>query len=698
VIPRVVLLAASFATLLPFSALAQLQVYEFNGTTDTPVVGTLNVGTTSAGATIATRFHVRNTGSAPVVLQTVSLAGAGFTITAAPSLPYTLAPYTGLASEPEIDVDFSPTIVASYSAFFVINTINMILKGTAVPSEVLTVGSSTTPLSPGGTVSFGSVDVGSAQTQGFVLSNVSVDSITVATLTVSGAGFAGPIGLTAPLPLQLGPGQAAAFQVSFTPQSGTLAQGVLTVGQQMFNLAGQGLDPPSLGQLQLFVFNGTTDTPAGALVNVGTFAPGDAITTRFHVRNIGQGSVTLGNASLSGGDGGFSIASEPSVGYILAPYTVGSAEPEIDVAFSSTVVDSFRATLGINGASVILTGAVVPLAVVTVGGSTTPLAAGATVDFSAAVGSDQVQAFVLSNPSSASVTVGSVAVSGTGFTLAPGLTLPVQIAPDGPSVPFQVTFTPTTGATVQGTLTVDTRTFNLTGQGLDLPLPSATIVLLPTAGASGQQDHVSISLAPASKVNGTGTLTMAFQSSVNGVSDDPAIQFLSGPQRVASLSIVPGDTSATFGVDGASSMTFQTGATAGTITFTLTLNGQTKQAAQATLTIPPSRINLADDTFSAIRLFGSLNVSFGGIDNTYSASHVAFTFYDTTGLPLPQGAIDVDETSGFQTYFSTTQAGGAFQMLAEFPVTGNTALIGSVTAQITNSQGTVTTPSIPFGN
>ena len=39
-----------------------------------------------------------------------------------------------------------------------------------------------------------------------------------------------------------------------------------------------------------------------------------------------------------------------------------------------------------------------------------------------------------------------------------------------------------------------------------------------------------------------------------------------------------------------------------------------------------------------------------------------------------------------------------FQVLAEFPVTGSTALIGSVTAQITNSQGASITLPIPFGN
>jgi len=99
-----------------------------------------------------------------------------------------------------------------------------------------------------------------------------------------------------------------------------------------------------------------------------------------------------------------------------------------------------------------------------------------------------------------------------------------------------------------------------------------------------------------------------------------------------------------------------------------------------------------------VRLFGSLNVSFGGFDNTYSASQIAFTFYDTSGLPLPQGAIGVDEASAFHAYFSNTTAGGMFQVLAQFHVTGNTALIGFVTAQITNSQGTSTAQKIPFGN
>jgi hypothetical protein len=467
VIARVVLLGACCTAFLPLSALAQLQVFEVIGTIEAPVLGTLvNVGTAAPGDTLEMRLRVRNTGAGPAVLQTISLAGDGFTILAAPSLPYTLSPYVGPASEAEIDIDFSPTIVASYSANLLINAMNFVLQGTSAASALVTLAGNNTLLSAGTTVNFGNVDVGSKQTQGFVLTNSGTANVDIATLAVSGAGFAGPIGLSAPV--LLAPGQTVSFQVSFTPKSGTLAEGALTV---------------------------------------------------------------------------------------------------------------------------------------------------------------------------------------------------------------------------------DTRTFNLTGQGLSAPPPATSLVFASTVGASAQQNSISIPLASMSKWTGTGTLTLAFQSSVTGVSDDPAIQFLSGPLRIATVTIAPGDTTAEIG--GESSIAFQTGTTAGTITFTLSLNNATQQT---TLTIPHAPINLAEDTFSAVRLYGSLNVSFGGFDNTYSASQLAFTFYDLNGKVLPQGAIDVDAATAFREYFNTTQAGGMFQVLAEFPVTGSSTLIGYVTAQITNSEGTSTAQQIPFGN
>jgi len=670
-----------FSLLLPLSALAQLEVFQFDGTTDTAVSSLVNVGPAAPGDTLVTRFHVRNIGAAAAVLQTVSLSGDNFTLTSAPTLPYTLAPYTGPASEVEIDVAFSPPSTGYYSAFLAVDSINLVLQGVSAASVDVLLAGSQTPLSAGAVVDFGSVALGATKTQGFVLSNSASASITVGSIAVSGSGFTGPIGLTTPV--QIAAGQSASFQVSFTPQSGPPSQGTLTVDGRVFNLTGQGLTLT----LQLFQFDGTTDTlvPSGTAVNVGTAAPGDTIKTRFHVRNTGAGPIVLEGPTLSGQF--FAIEAEPSFPYTLSPYVGLTSEPEIDVDFSPTLVGPYSATLVLDTITVTLQGTAAPSAVVTVTGSTIPLAYGATVDFgSAAVGSTQTETFSLYNAANGTLSVNSVTVAGAGFSGPIGQTFPLQID-TGQSASFQVLFEPQAGTPYQGTLTVDGRTFKLAGQGLDPPLPGASIVFASTLGASAQQNSITIPLASASQVTGNGTLTMAFQSSVAGVTDDAAIQFLSGPFRVATVSVAIGATSATIG--GLSAMAFQTGTTAGTITFTLTLNGATQQLS---LTIPASPIIL--DSATAVGLLGSLNVAFSGFDNTYSASQLAFTFYDLTGKALPQGTINADAGGAFQQYFATTQAGGMFALLATFPVTGNSAEIGFVTVQIANSIGTTTTQQI----
>jgi hypothetical protein len=444
-----------------------------------------------------------------------------------------------------------------------------------------------------------------------------------------------------------------------------------------------------LAQLQVFQFDGTNDTPVSSIVNVGTAAPGDTLETRFHVRNIGAGPASLTNLGLSGQ--GFTIVSAPSLPYILAPYVGLASEAEFDVDFSPPSTGSFSAFLAVNSINLVLQGISAAAATLTLSGSQTPLSAGAVVNFgSVAIGASQTQGFLLTNSDSSSITVTSVAVSGSAFSGPVGLKTPVQIGP-GQSVAFQIKFTPQSGTLYQGALTVDDRAFTLTGQGLDAPLPGASIVFASSVGASAQQNSISIPLAAAAQITGNGTLTMAFQSSVAGVTDDAAIQFLSGPFRIATVSVAIGATSATIG--GQSSMAFQTGTTAGTITFTLTLNKATQQLS---LTIPASPIIL--DSATAVRQLGSLGVAFSGFDNSYSASQLAFTFYDLTGKALPQGAIDVDASTAFQQYFSATQAGGSFALLATFPVTGDTTQIGFVTAQVTNSIGATTTQQITIAN
>lgn len=446
---------------------------------------------------------------------------------------------------------------------------------------------------------------------------------------------------------------------------------------------------PAMAQIQVFTFNGTTETPVGSFVNIGSATPGDTLETRFRVHNEGSGPATFQTLSLAGEGFQLVSASVPSLPYIIAPGNYA----EFRVDFTPTSVATYSAFMAINTTNITVQGNGVAGASVTLAGSQGPLAAGAAIDFgTVTVGSSKVQSFTLSNPSSANLTVQAITVTGTGFSGPTGVTTPLSLA-SGQTASFQVQFQPQTGQAAQGTLAVDGRVFNLTGLGVTPPLaavlPSLAMDLASTTGASAQQNSLTVALGSASPVGGSGTLAMQFTPSVPGVTDDPSVQFLSGKARLATVNFTQGSAVGTF--NGQSNIAFSTGATAGTILFTLTLEDGTP-AGQTSLTIPPAPVML--DTATGLRKAGELDISLAGLDNTYSTSQLSFTFYDASGATVQPGAIPVNVSSVFQQYFASTQVGGMFALLARFPVTGDTTQIASVTIQITNSAGTITAQQI----
>ena len=97
-----------------------------------------------------------------------------------------------------------------------------------------------------------------------------------------------------------------------------------------------------------------------------------------------------------------------------------------------------------------------------------------------------------------------------------------------------------------------------------------------------------------------------------------------------------------------------------------------------------------------MRLTEEIDVTISGFDNTYSASQLVFTFYDAKGNVIQPGATSVDATSIFQNYFASSTVGGMFALLAQFPVTGNEALVASFDLQITNAVAVVSTEHVTF--
>ena len=95
--------------MLPLGGLAQLQLFQFDGTTEAAVSSLYQLPPAAPGDNVITRFRAFNTGLAAVTFQSLSIAGEAFQVSAAPSLPYVIAS----GSFAEFDVLFSPDAVGS---------------------------------------------------------------------------------------------------------------------------------------------------------------------------------------------------------------------------------------------------------------------------------------------------------------------------------------------------------------------------------------------------------------------------------------------------------------------------------------------------------------------------------------------------------------------------------------------------------
>jgi hypothetical protein len=133
----------------------------------------------------------------------------------------------------------------------------------------------------------------------------------------------------------------------------------------------------------------------------------------------------------------------------------------------------------------------------------------------------------------------------------------------------------------------------------------------------------------------------------------------------------------------AQSLDFQTGSTAGTITFTVTLGTDSTQASFA---IAPASVWI--DTILLTTGPGAITLDVTGFDNTRSASQVTFTFLDSGGRVVGGGPVSADVSSDFEQYFQNPSLGGVFKLMAAFPVTGDTSQVNSVEVGFTNAAGT----------
>jgi hypothetical protein len=442
-------------------------------------------------------------------------------------------------------------------------------------------------------------------------------------------------------------------------------------------------------QLALFTFDGANESAVGATYNYGSVPAGSNRDVRFRVHNSGSASVSIATISVSGS--GFSIAAVN--GLLPYPITPGSFL-EFTIRFTAAIPATFSANLQVNSISVLLLGtSVSPPLLTAVAGCTiaapgTPQAA---FDFgNVAIGTQHFCNFSLFNPTGQPMLIATITLTG-GFQFQQNPATPLTLAPNTATA-FAIVITPVCGTVAySGSLFVNGQAFPLIAAGISPTLAKPLLTFDSKTFLSAEQHTLSLSLPTAPPCGATGNLNLAFAASVPGVLGDAAVVFLKGSTRSLQFSVAPNSTAVT--IAGQPSATFQTGTTAGSITFTLT---GTPLAADPTTTIVISPSVIAIDTATASnQRLGELDVEVIGFDNTYSAGAMSFTFFDTAGTQIGS-SVAADFTTQFKSYFSSQTAGSAFLMRVSFPITGDQTKIAKVQATLKNAAGSAQTALLVF--
>lgn len=282
-------------------------------------------------------------------------------------------------------------------------------------------------------VTFGTVPVGQIATAAVPILNQSAVPIQIASLAVSGQTFS--LGSALSLPISLAPGSTLQVQVQFDPTATGQATGQLTFttdakgsGSRVIHLNGSG-------------GSSTTSALSALSCAASSIAAGAS----------DDCTVTLSSAAPKSGVS-ISLASNSAALTVPATLTVPSGSTTASfqaIAASVTQAQSVTITASASSGSSTFAVQVNPLA-----GSTSTLAANAaSIAFgNVPVNSSSTQSVVLTASGSASITVSTLAVSGTGFTLA-STSLPVTLSP-GQSLTINLNFAPSASGSATGQLAI----------------------------------------------------------------------------------------------------------------------------------------------------------------------------------------------------------------------------------------------------
>ncbi|MGB6723830.1 MAG: choice-of-anchor D domain-containing protein, partial [Terracidiphilus sp.] len=520
---------ATFPLTLNPNQTATLTV-QFDPTTAGAAAGTLAVSSNSSTSSSAT---ISLSGTGVPVLTALSCANSSMSGSGTDACTVTMnaAAASGgftvnlTSSNSSVTVPASVTVAAGATSASFYATVSVVstaqaatLTATAGSNSqtfALQLNASVSTLSISATsLSFGSVAVNFATAQSIILSSTGAAALTINSATLTGTGFS-ISGVT--FPLTLNPNQTATLTVQFDPTAAGAATGQLVIASNSSTGASTSVTLSGTGMPVLTGLSCTNSSMTGA----GT----DACT------------VTLNSAAASSG---FTVNLASNNSAVTVPASVPVAAGATTASFSATVTSvsttqsaTLTATAGANSQTFALQlNASVPTLTI----SATTMSFG-----SVAVNSATTQSLTLSSTGTASVTINSATLTGTGFSIS-GATFPLTLNPNETAT-LTVQFDPTTAGAATGSLTISSNsstngTAAVTLSGTGMPVLTAlscanssitgagtdacTVTLNAAAGSGGFTVNLASSnsavTVPASIQVAAGATTASFSATVSAVS------------------------------------------------------------------------------------------------------------------------------------------------------------------------------------
>ena len=401
---------------------------------------TLDFGTVAVAASKTLTVTATNNGTTDITVSSITLSAPQFTLSSPPP-PMTLA----AGKSASLSVMFAPTAVGTITGSMSINS-NASTSSVTVSLQGAGAASGQLSLSPT-SLSFGSVLIGSNQSQPATLTNVGNSSATISQATVTGAGLS-VSGLS--LPLTLAVGQSANFNVVFAPQASGPVTGNIAIVSDAINsplnlpVSGGGLAQGSLAA-----------NPSS--ISFSNVVVGNNQSVSETLTNSSGSSVTITQAVATGA--GFSVS-----GLNLPVTLAGGQGTTFNVVFTPQSAGNVSGNLAIasNAANATLN---IPLAgSANAPGTLTPTKS--SINFGTVqVGHNQSVTETITNTGGSSVNISQAQATGTGFSVN-GINPPLTLTA-GQSITFNVVFTPPSAGSDGGNLAISSDASNPT---LNVPL------------------------------------------------------------------------------------------------------------------------------------------------------------------------------------------------------------------------------------